>query len=271
MKKVVIAVKGIFSGIALVALTVTGVMFVVSSASATNNTNDAACVPVEAVAYKPEVTKKVSNADAKNAVPEVSHLEYQRYSFVRDKSDHTPPSTTPPSDEWNPDNKKNPKGDPIGEAFQRGSGNGSYFFWTSTKIIDTVAQDAVKETFRTVVVTEEIQAVEAVSCKSADPSTGIGEPACGPIDSCGEVPTYVDENPEPVVTVVSQCTDDYDGTFRTITITEVDGDSVWVFDDTYRDECFWVETTPKPVVNLAPAEAPAKAANPVVAEVTFAG
>jgi len=89
-------------------------------------------------------------------------------------------------------------------------------------------------------------------------------PACGPIGSCGEVPTYVDEIPDPVVTVVSQCTDDYNGTFRTITITEVDGDSVWVFDDTYRDECLWVET-PEPVVNPAPA------ATPVVAEAKFTG
>jgi hypothetical protein len=39
------------------------------------------------------------------------------------------PTTTPPSSQWQVDNKPGPGNDPIGEAFQQGNGGGSWFYW----------------------------------------------------------------------------------------------------------------------------------------------
>lgn len=137
---------------ALVAL---GVVGAAVSASAHTPSVSATCeaLTVNLTNYQPgsPATTKVIHHDA---IPETTHVvagahhdavmgtDFQRYSFVKAKNDHTDPTTTPPSDEWQADEKKKPGDDPIGSAFQKNdSGNGNWFFWTGTPVEITAAYD----------------------------------------------------------------------------------------------------------------------------------
>lgn len=118
---------------------------VITTPSAANATEDpSVCVPSEAWDEQVLVTPEVP---ATPDVPAVTHNEYQRYSWVGggQYEDNGPGNSTPATNpgDWQA-NTTNYEGaghgtDPIGVAFQQGNGNGSWFFWTKTEVVDTPA------------------------------------------------------------------------------------------------------------------------------------
>lgn len=76
----------------------------------------------------------VANPDYSPAVTEVSHVEYLRYTY-NPKGD--PQTSTPLTDpgKWQVDHKKY-DGSEVGVVLHKGNGNGSYFYWTATTVID---------------------------------------------------------------------------------------------------------------------------------------
>lgn len=106
------------------------------------------------------------------AVPAVTHTEYQRYSWTKPQNQEADnPQTTPPGPDWQA-NTDNYAGaghgtDPIGVAFDTGTpGNGNWFFWTATEVVDTAAVAEVSHTVEHPEVT--CDAPPASSCSSAD-------------------------------------------------------------------------------------------------------
>lgn len=92
------------------------------------------CTPQEA--YDETIVDVEAYTIEHEAVPETFRTEYhnatwQRWTYIKqygDPSETSSPLTEP--DNWNSDNKPEPGDDPIGEAFQKGQGNGSWFYWT---------------------------------------------------------------------------------------------------------------------------------------------
>lgn len=119
--------------------------------SGTSAQADATCTPQDAYdeiiidqAYIPAVpgTPEIPEVPAVPEVPEISHTEYQRYSWTGGPTIDAP-TEVPPSGNWQA-NTTNYEGaghgdDLIGEPFQKdkpGKGNGDWFYWTATKVID---------------------------------------------------------------------------------------------------------------------------------------
>jgi len=68
---------------------------------------------------------------------------YQRYSWTGGPVGEDGPGSVPPGADWQPDGKKKPGDDPIGEPFKQGHGqNASWFFWVASQVIDHEAQPA---------------------------------------------------------------------------------------------------------------------------------
>jgi hypothetical protein len=134
-------IKATLAGALSALLLTAGAVGVMAPAASADT--DGTCVPSDAW------TETVVDTPAVPAVDEVSHMEYQRYSWTGGPTD-TAPTATPPGEDWQA-KTTNYEGaghgtDPIGVAFQRdkpGKGNADWFFWVGTKVIDTPAQDAV--------------------------------------------------------------------------------------------------------------------------------
>jgi hypothetical protein len=117
------------------------------------------CTPSDAIPAWTEVTPDIQHA----AVEEVSHLDYQRYSWTGGPVESAP-TEVPPSDNWQANEKKKPKDDPIGIAFQQGKpGKADWFFWTATKVVDTAGEAAWVEDVPDIT----HPAVDAVTCFDA--------------------------------------------------------------------------------------------------------
>lgn len=112
------------------------------------------CVPQDAYDETIIVTPEVPKVDAIPAIPEVlevSHFEYQRYSWTGGPLEIAP-TELPPSANWQA-NTTNYEGaghgtDPVNIAFQMDDpykGNGDWFFWTKTKVIDQAYIPGVPE------------------------------------------------------------------------------------------------------------------------------
>jgi len=101
---------------------------------------ETACVPKDAYTKTIIDSPAVLAVAAIPEVTELSHTEYQRYSWKGGPSDPKP-VVDPPSGIWQA-NTENYAGaghdkDPIGVAFaQNNQGLGDWFFWTGTKVID---------------------------------------------------------------------------------------------------------------------------------------
>lgn len=102
--------------------------------TAANATPAEDCTPSQAW------TETITVTPAIDEIPEVSHYEYQRYSWTGGSTE-TAPEEVPPSDNWEP-NTTNYEGaghgtDPIGVAFPKNPNKGGdWFFWTQKKVID---------------------------------------------------------------------------------------------------------------------------------------
>jgi len=93
------------------------------------------------------------------ATDAVTHVSYQRYSYNPADEKHGAPAndSDPISDpsHWQA-NTTDYDGaghgtDPIGQVFQQGEGNGSYFYWVATTVVDTPAQPAKSNTVTIVI------------------------------------------------------------------------------------------------------------------------
>jgi len=131
--------KGLAALAVSAALVVAPLTMAGASATGWHPEPDPQCTPSDAW------TETVVDAPAIPAVPEileVSHTEYQRYSWTGGPLEGSPPNGAP-GDGWTA-NTTNYEGaghgtDPIGVAFDEShgsSGNADWFFWTATKVID---------------------------------------------------------------------------------------------------------------------------------------
>jgi hypothetical protein len=136
---------------ALVAAALVGGLSLIGTAapaSATDTTPPVGECGYDSVLVKDAWTEVIADIEHP-AIEEVSHTEYQRYSWTGGPLSE-PPSEVPPSDHWQP-NTSNYEGaghgdDPVGEPFQQGKpGNADWFYWTATVVVDTPAVAAYTE------------------------------------------------------------------------------------------------------------------------------
>lgn len=146
---------------------------------------EAPCVPVAAWDETVVITPAIAEVPAVPEVLEVSHTEYQRYSWVGGPIEAAP-EDVPPGDNWQA-NTTNYEGaghgtDPIGEPFQMdnpGQGNADWFFWTAELVIDTPYQAGIPAIPGVPAVTSIVHH-DAVTCPPVDeePEPETYTPSC---------------------------------------------------------------------------------------------